>query len=252
MLLIPAIDLKDGECVRLRQGRMDEVTVFSRDPGEVARRWVASGARRLHVVDLEGAFAGAPRNREAVQAILDNAGDVEVEVGGGIRELDVVEELLTLGAHYVVLGSSAVRDPEFVREAARRFPQRIVLGLDARHGLIAIEGWAESTELSAGELLQRFDDAEFAAVVYTDIERDGMMGGLNVEATTALAEQSPFPVIASGGVRTLADLESLMRTEAARSGALLGAISGRALYEGSLDFEAGQKLLDSMRASPEP
>jgi len=217
MLLIPAIDLKDGECVRLRQGRMDEVTVFSRDPGEVARRWVASGARRLHVVDLEGAFAGAPRNREAVQAILDNAGDVEVEVGGGIRELDVVEELLTLGAHYVVLGSSAVRDPEFVREAARRFPQRIVLGLDARHGLIAIEGWAESTELSAGELLQRFDDAEFAAVVYTDIERDGMMGGLNVEATTALAEQSPFPVIASGGVRTLADLESLMRTEAARS-----------------------------------
>ena len=246
MLLIPAIDLKGGECVRLRQGRMDDVTVFSRDPGEVAKRWVASGARRLHVGDLEGAFAGAPRNREAVRSILENAGDVEVEVGGGIRELRVVEELLTLGAHYIALGSSAVRDPEFLKAAARKFPGRIVLGLDALNGLIAIEGWAESTEISAHELLQRFADCEIAAVVYTDIERDGMMGGLNVEATVELAQHSPFPVIASGGVRTLADLELLKCTEAAHSGALLGAISGRALYEGSLDFEAGQKLLDSV------
>ena len=249
MLLIPAIDLKSGECVRLRQGRMEETTVFSSDPAAVAMRWVSAGARRLHVVDLEGAFAGAPRNAAAVRAVLESAGDVEVEVSGGIRELATVEDLVTAGADYVVLGSGAVSNPEFVREAAREFPQQIILGLDARDGLVAVEGWAEVTALTVHELLRRFGDTEIAAVVYTDIGRDGMMGGLNVEATVQVAEQSPFPVVASGGVRTLDDLELLARTDAAKRGLFLGAISGRALYEGTLDFEAGQKLLDSLARS---
>ncbi|MEE9254582.1 MAG: 1-(5-phosphoribosyl)-5-[(5-phosphoribosylamino)methylideneamino]imidazole-4-carboxamide isomerase [Pseudomonadales bacterium] len=246
MLLIPTIDLKGGQCVRLRQGRMEETIVFSSDPAAVATRWVDSGARRLHVVDLDGAFAGAPRNATAVRAILESAGDVEVEVGGGIRELATVEELITVGADYVVLGSSAVSNPEFVREAARQFPKRIILGLDTRDGLVAVEGWAEVTELTAQALLERFGDTEIAAVVYTDIARDGMMGGLNVEATVHFAEQSPFPVIASGGVRTMDDLESPARTEPAKRGLFVGAISGRALYEGTLDFGEGQKLLDSL------
>lgn len=247
MLLIPAIDLKDGECVRLRQGRMDETTVYSSDPAAVARSWVESGARRLHVVDLDGAFAGTPRNADAVRAILRNSGDAEVEVSGGIRNLETAESLLAAGAHYVVLGSSAVSNPDLVGAAARAFPGRVILGLDARAGMIAVEGWAETTELTASALLERFADVALAAVVYTDIERDGMLGGLNVEATAALAARSPFPVIASGGVRTLEDLESLASTDAARRGAVLGAISGRALYEGTLDFVEGQKLLDGVR-----
>jgi phosphoribosylformimino-5-aminoimidazole carboxamide ribotide isomerase len=247
MLLIPAIDLKDGQCVRLRQGRMNETTVYSSDPAAVARSWVESGARRLHVVDLDGAFAGAPRNADAVRAILHSAGDAEVEVSGGIRNPETVETLLSAGAHYVVLGSSAVSNPDLVDAAARAFPRRVILGLDARAGMIAVEGWAETTELTASVLLERFAGAALAAVVYTDIERDGMLGGLNVEATAALAARSPFPVIASGGVRTLEDLERLANTDAARRGVVLGAISGRALYEGTLDFVEGQQLLDGVR-----
>lgn len=249
MLLIPAIDLKDGVCVRLRQGRMEESTVFSEDPAAVAARWIDAGARRLHVVDLDGAFAGVRRNTEAVRAILErtaNTANVEVQVSGGVRDAEAAEALFADGADYVVLGSSAVSNPEFVKRAAARFQKRIILGVDARDGRVAVEGWARTSRLTARDVLERFADDAIAAVVYTDIARDGMLGGLNVEATAELALHSPFPLIAAGGVRTMRDLEALAGTEAARRGLVLGAISGRALYEGTLDFESGQNLLDTL------
>jgi len=228
MIIYPAIDLKDGQCVRLRQGDMDDATVFNEDPADQARRFVDAGARWLHVVDLNGAFAGGSVNGAAVQAILD-AVAVPVQLGGGIRSLSDVDSWLTRGVSRVVLGTAAVKDPEMVTKACEMHPHRIALGIDARGGKVAVEGWAEETDLTAADLVARFADAGVTAIVYTDIERDGVMGGPNVTATAALAASTEIPVIASGGVSSMMDLEAL----ASRPG-IAGAIVGRALYDGRI------------------
>jgi len=228
MIIYPAIDLKDGQCVRLRQGDMDDATVFNEDPADQARRFVDAGARWLHVVDLNGAFAGGSVNGAAVQAILD-AVAVPVQLGGGIRSLADVNSWLTRGVSRVVLGTAAVKDPEMVTKACEMHPHRIALGIDARAGKVAVEGWAEETDLTAADLVARFAQAGVTAIVYTDIERDGVMGGPNVEATAALAASTEIPVIASGGVSSMMDLEAL----ASRPG-IAGAIVGRALYDGRI------------------
>ncbi len=242
MLLIPAVDVKDGKCVRLRQGRRDDATVFSDDPVAMAERWVAAGARRLHIVDLNGAFAGRPVNgtvvRDMVAACPD---DVPVQVGGGIRDLDTVAAYLEAGVRYAIIGTQAVREPALVAAACARFPGRIVVGLDAYDGKVAVEGWAEVSHFAAAELARRFQGDGVAAVVYTDIRRDGMMSGVNVAATAALARALTVPVIASGGVKDLDDVRAL---GAAAGDGILGAITGRAVYEGTLDFAAGQRLAD--------
>jgi len=244
VLLIPAIDLKDGRCVRLRQGRMDEETVFSDAPLEVARRWVAAGARRLHLVDLNGAFAGAPVNGEAIRAITAAFPDLPVQVGGGIRDEATIAAYLEAGVTYCILGTQAVREPPFVARACRAFPGRVLVGLDARDGRVAVQGWAELTEYRVEELARRFADDGVGAIIYTDIGRDGMLTGPNLAATQDLASASPIPVIASGGITHLDDVRAL--AEAAREHAILGAITGRAIYEGTLDFAAGQALVDAI------
>jgi phosphoribosylformimino-5-aminoimidazole carboxamide ribotide isomerase len=231
VILFPAIDLKNGQCVRLRQGDMDQATVFNDDPAAQAAAFERQGFRWLHVVDLDGAFAGKPMNGAAVDAIL-KAVDFPVQLGGGIRDMAVVEGWLAKGVARVIIGTAAVRDPAFVREAARAHPGRIVVGIDARDGLVAVEGWAETSTLSAVELGRRFEDAGVAAIVYTDIARDGMLAGVNWEGTIALADALSIPVIASGGLASLADIERLMQPDAAR---LEGAITGRALYDGRID-----------------
>jgi len=228
MIIYPAIDLKDGQCVRLRQGDMDDATVFNEDPADQARRFVDAGARWLHVVDLNGAFADGSVNGAAVQAILD-AVAVPVQLGGGIRSLADVNSWLTRGVSRVVLGTAAVKDPEMVTKACEMHPHRIALGIDARAGKVAVEGWAEETDLTAADLVARFAQAGVTAIVYTDIERDGVMGGPNVKATAALAASTEIPVIASGGVSSMMDLEAL----ASRPG-IAGAIVGRALYDGRI------------------
>ncbi|MBP7240417.1 1-(5-phosphoribosyl)-5-[(5-phosphoribosylamino)methylideneamino]imidazole-4-carboxamide isomerase [Amaricoccus sp.] len=239
MILYPAIDLKDGHCVRLLRGDMAAATVFGTDPAAQARTFVAAGCRWLHLVDLDGAFAGAPKNAAAVEAILA-AVDVPVQLGGGIRDMATLERWLARGVRRAILGTAAVRDPAFVRAAAAAHPGRIAVGIDARDGRVAIEGWAETTATTATELARRFEDAGVAAIVYTDIERDGAMAGPNVAATAALARAVAIPVIASGGVSSLDDLRALKA-----SGAPLdGAISGRALYEGRLDLAAAIRLLE--------
>jgi phosphoribosylformimino-5-aminoimidazole carboxamide ribotide isomerase len=231
VILFPAIDLKNGQCVRLRQGDMDQATVFNDDPAAQAAAFEGRGFRWLHVVDLDGAFAGKPMNGAAVDAIL-KAVSFPVQLGGGIRDMAVVEGWLAKGVARVIIGTAAVRDPAFVREAARAHPGRIVVGIDARDGLVAVEGWAETSTLSAVELGRRFEDAGVAAIVYTDIARDGMLAGVNWEGTIALADALSIPVIASGGLASLADIERLMQPDAAR---LEGAITGRALYDGRID-----------------
>lgn len=241
MLVIPAIDLKDGQCVRLRQGRMDEATVFSDDPPAMAAHWVAQGARRLHLVDLDGAFAGAPVNGEAVRAIARAHPHLPVQIGGGIRSAETIEAYLQAGVRYVIIGTRAVREPEFVARMCRQFPDRIIVGIDARAGLVAADGWAEVTAVRAVDLARRFAADGVSAIVYTDIERDGMLGGVNLEATLAVAAAG-IPVIASGGVTDLADIRAL-KAVAARG--ILGAITGRALYEGTLDLAAAQALCDA-------
>ncbi|GMU45722.1 MAG: 1-(5-phosphoribosyl)-5-[(5-phosphoribosylamino) methylideneamino] imidazole-4-carboxamide isomerase [Porticoccaceae bacterium] len=241
MLVIPAIDLKDGQCVRLRQGRMDEATVFSDDPLAMAAHWVAQGARRLHLVDLDGAFAGAPVNGEAVRAIARAHPQLPVQIGGGIRSAETIEAYLQAGVRYVIVGTRAVREPEFVARICREFPDRIIVGIDARAGLVATDGWAEVTAVRAVELARRFAADGVSAIVYTDIERDGMLGGVNVEATLAVAAAG-IPVIASGGVSNLDDIRAL-KAVAARG--ILGAITGRAIYEGTLDLAAAQALCDA-------
>lgn len=241
MLVIPAIDLKDGQCVRLRQGRMDDATVFSDDPLAMAAHWVAQGARRLHLVDLDGAFAGAPVNGEAVRAIARAHPQLPVQIGGGIRSAETIEAYLQAGVRYVIVGTRAVREPEFVARICREFPDRIIVGIDARAGLVATDGWAEVTAVRAVELARRFAADGVSAIVYTDIERDGMLGGVNVEATLAVAEAG-IPVIASGGVSNLDDIRAL-KAVAARG--ILGAITGRAIYEGTLDLAAAQALCDA-------
>ena len=244
MLLIPAIDLKDGCCVRLRQGVMTDATVFSDRPADTARHWLGQGARRLHLVDLDGAFAGEPKNFPAIREILAAvAAHIPVQLGGGIRDLATIEKYLDLGLHDVIIGTAAVKNPAFVREACKEFPGRIIVGLDAKDGMVAVDGWATVTEHRAADLARRFADDGINAVIYTDIGRDGMMGGVNIEATAALAEAAAVPVIASGGLSRLDDIRALC---AAAPSGITGAITGRAIYEGSIDFAEAQKLADTL------
>jgi phosphoribosylformimino-5-aminoimidazole carboxamide ribotide isomerase len=240
LTLYPAIDLKDGACVRLRRGEMDQATVYSDDPAAQARAWQESGCRWLHVVDLNGAFAGQSVNAAAVDAILAAAA-VPVQLGGGIRDLAAVERWLAAGVRRVILGSAAVRDPALVRESCRRFPGRVAVGIDARDGFVATDGWAETSTLAATDLAARFADAGVAAIIYTDIARDGMLGGLNLEATAGLATSSAIPVIASGGVGSLDDLRAL---KALTHPNIEGVIVGRALYDGRIDPAAAIAMLD--------
>jgi phosphoribosylformimino-5-aminoimidazole carboxamide ribotide isomerase len=239
MILFPAIDLKDGQAVRLVRGEMASATVFNDDPAAQARAFADAGFQWLHLVDLNGAFEGRPANAPAVEAILD-AVDLPVQLGGGIRDMATVERWLTLGVRRVILGTVAVKNPDLVRAACRAFPGRVVLGIDARGGKVAVEGWAEVSEIDALDLARRFEDAGAAAIVYTDIDRDGALEGANVEATRALAEALQTPVIASGGVATLDDLAAFLAIENA---GIEGVISGRALYDGRIDPAAALALL---------
>jgi phosphoribosylformimino-5-aminoimidazole carboxamide ribotide isomerase len=231
VILFPAIDLKDGQCVRLKLGEMDQATVFNDDPADQAAQFEAQGFTYLHVVDLNGAFAGKPVNGAAVDAILARV-KMPVQLGGGIRDLATVETWLAKGIRRVILGTIAVRDPALVKEACKRFPGRIAVGIDAKGGKVAVEGWAETSELSAIDLARRFEDAGVSAIIYTDIERDGVLKGLNLSATAELARATSIPVIASGGLASIADVKALMQPEYRL---LEGAITGRALYDGRID-----------------
>uniref|UniRef100_A0A450WK44 1-(5-phosphoribosyl)-5-[(5-phosphoribosylamino)methylideneamino] imidazole-4-carboxamide isomerase n=1 Tax=Candidatus Kentrum sp. LPFa TaxID=2126335 RepID=A0A450WK44_9GAMM len=242
MLLIPAIDLKEGKCVRLRQGRMEDETVFSDDPLAVAARWVEAGARRLHIVDLDGAFAGKPRNAGAIRAIAETYPDLPIQVGGGIRDEDTVENYLDAGVRYVIIGSRAVSAPHFVSELCIEFPGHIIVGLDARDGKLAVDGWSKLSRHDVIDMAKHFERDGVEAIVYTDISRDGMMTGIDVDGVVALARAISIPVIAAGGIHTLDDIEALGRV--AQEG-IMGAITGRAIYEGTLDFAEGQKMLAS-------
>lgn len=243
MLLIPAIDLKDGKCVRLRQGRMEDETVFSDDPVEMAARWVEAGARRLHLVDLNGAFAGEPVNGNAVRAITAAYPDLPVQVGGGIRNERTIAAYLDAGVSWCIIGTQAVKEPDFVARACRAFPGTIIVGLDAKDGQVAISGWAEVTGHRVEDLAGRFETDGVAAIVYTDIGRDGMLSGPNVAATQRLAEAIATPVIASGGITSPDDVRALA---AVAGSGIIGAITGRAIYEGTLDFAAAQQLADEL------
>lgn len=243
MLLIPAIDLKDGRCVRLRQGRMDDETIFSDDPVDMAGRWVEAGARRLHLVDLNGAFAGEPVNGEVISAIAAKYPELPIQVGGGIRDEATIQAYLDVGVDYAIIGTQAVKEPEFVGRACKAFPGHIIVGLDAKDGMVAIDGWATVTEHHVLDLARRFEQDGVSAIVYTDIGRDGMMSGVNLEATAALAEAINIPVIASGGITNIDDIRSLC---GAKASGITGAITGRAIYEGTLDFAEGQRLADEL------
>jgi phosphoribosylformimino-5-aminoimidazole carboxamide ribotide isomerase len=240
MIIIPAIDLKDGTCVRLEQGRMDSATVFSREPGKAARQWCDMGARRLHVVDLNGARAGRPMNEPSIKAILSAVdSDIPVQLGGGIRDLDTIERCLDDGVSYVVIGTAAVKNPGFLHEACDAFPGHIIVGLDAKDGKVATDGWSKLTGHDVVDLAKRFQDYGVEAVIYTDIGRDGMLTGVNIEATVRLAQALTVPVIASGGLASLDDVRALMAVEGE---GITGCITGRAIYEGKLDFAAAVKL----------
>jgi phosphoribosylformimino-5-aminoimidazole carboxamide ribotide isomerase len=245
VILFPAIDLKDGRCVRLEQGDMSRATVFNLDPASQAAKFAAQGFEYLHVVDLDGAFAGKPMNAHAVEAMLA-AVTMPVQLGGGIRDLKTIEAWLSKGVARVIIGTAAVRDPELVKSAARKFPNRVAVGLDARDGRVAVEGWAETSEVKALEIAGRFEDAGVAAIVFTDIARDGLLKGLNLDATIALAERISIPVIASGGLASIDDVRALLEPRAKK---LAGAIAGRALYDGRLDPEAALSLIRSARAA---
>ena len=244
MLLIPAIDLKDGRCVRLKQGDMAQATVFSDDPAAMARRWIELGARRLHLVDLNRAFAGRPRNEAAIKAIIAEVGsEVPIQIGGGIRDLDTIERYLDDGIGYVIIGTAAVKNPGFLHDACGAFPSQIMVGLDARDGKVATDGWSKLTGHDVVDLGKKFEGYGVAAVVYTDIGRDGMLGGVNIEATVRLARSLTVPVIASGGVSSLEDIDRLCAVE---SEGIEAAIVGRAIYEGTLDFPAAQARADEL------
>ena len=244
MLLIPAIDLKDGQCVRLRQGLMEDATVFSDKPVDMALHWVAQGARRLHLVDLNGAFAGKPQNLGAIKAILAAVSeDVPVQLGGGIRDLDTIEQYLDLGLSYVIIGTAAIKNPQFLRDACDAFPNQIIVGLDAKDGMVATDGWAKVTKYHVTEVGQRFADYGVNSIIYTDIGRDGMLSGVNIEATVKLAEAVSVPVIASGGLTNLDDIRALCEVE---SSGVEGAVTGRAIYEGAIDFKQAQELADEL------
>ena len=241
MLLIPAIDLKDGKCVRLRQGRMEDETIFADDPMEMAQRWVDAGARRLHLVDLNGAFAGRPVNADVIRRIAEAFPDVPIQVGGGIRDEDTVQLYLDAGVQYVIIGTKAVSAPHFVNDLCLEFPGHIIVGLDAKAGKVAIDGWSKLSNHDVIDLAQRFERDGVEAIVYTDISRDGMMEGVNVQATAKLAGEISIPVIASGGISSLDDIKALL---AVADEGIMGAIIGRALYEGSIDLVEAQKLVN--------
>ena len=242
MQIIPAIDLKDGKCVRLKQGMMEASTVFSDDPVDMANTWVKQGARRLHLVDLNGAFAGKPVNGEVVKAIANRFPHLPIQIGGGIRSFETIEHYLSAGVKFLIIGTKAVTEPEFVAQACRQFPGHIIVGLDAKDGFVATDGWAEISSYKATELADRFKADGVSAIIYTDIARDGMMQGVNVEATATLAAATRIPVIASGGITNLQDIEKLL---AVSDSGIIGAITGRAIYEGSLNLAQAQQLCDS-------
>ncbi len=246
MELIPAIDLKDGKCVRLRQGAMDDVTIYSDDPVEMARRWVEAGARRLHMVDLDGAISGTPKNAAAVHAVCEAFPELPIQVGGGIRDEDTVQTYLDAGVHYVIIGTKAVTAPHFVNDLCLEFPGHIIVGLDAKEGKVAVDGWSKLSHHDVIDMAQRFEEDGVEAIIYTDISRDGMMSGVNIESTVALARAITIPVIASGGITNLDDVRALC---AVADEGIQGAITGRAIYEGTLDFAAGQKLADQLSHS---
>jgi len=244
MLLIPAIDLKDGHCVRLQQGVMDKATVFSEDPGAMAQHWIKEGARRLHLVDLNGAFAGRPKNEEAIKAIIQALGDaVPVQLGGGIRDLDTIERYLDDGITYVIVGTAAVKTPGFLHDACYAFPGHVMVALDARDGKVAVDGWSKMTRHDVVDLAKKFQDYGVEAIIHTDIGRDGMLTGINVEATVGLARVLSVPVIASGGITNLDDVKALCAVE---QEGIVGAITGRAIYDGLLNFAEAQKLADRL------
>ncbi|ODS70711.1 MAG: 1-(5-phosphoribosyl)-5-[(5-phosphoribosylamino)methylideneamino]imidazole-4-carboxamide isomerase [Acidovorax sp. SCN 68-22] len=244
MLLIPAIDLKDGHCVRLKQGDMDQSTTFGEDPAAMARRWIDAGARRLHLVDLNGAFAGKPKNYQAIKSILKEVGeDIPVQLGGGIRDLDTIEKYIDGGLRYVIIGTAAVKNPGFLKDACSAFGGHIIVGLDAKDGKVATDGWSKLTGHEVVDLARKFEDWGVESIVYTDIGRDGMLSGINIDATVKLAQALTIPVIASGGLGSMRDIEQLCAVE---SEGIEGVICGRAIYSGDLDFAAAQERADAL------
>jgi phosphoribosylformimino-5-aminoimidazole carboxamide ribotide isomerase len=255
MLLIPAIDLKDGHCVRLKQGDMDQATVFSQDPAEMARHWLLQGARRLHLVDLNGAFAGKPKNESAVKAILkavrdfaveNDVEEIPVQLGGGIRDLDTIERYLDDGLSYIIIGTAAVKNPGFLHDACSAFPGQIIVGLDAKDGKVATDGWSKLSGHEVIDLAKKFEGYGCEAIVYTDIGRDGMMGGVNIEATVRLAQAVSIPIIASGGVHNIKDVEALCGVQ---DEGIEAVICGRSIYEGTLDLSSAQDRADELTES---
>lgn len=243
MLLIPAIDLKEGKCVRLRQGDMNQTTVFSDQPVEVARRWVEAGARRLHVVDLDGAFKGEPINAEVIHDIAEAFPDLPIQVGGGIRNETSVEVYIQAGVRFVIIGTQAVKEPHFISDLCVEFPTHIIVGLDARDGKVATDGWSKLSKHDAVDMARHFEEDGVEAIIYTDIARDGMMQGVNIEATVELAESINIPVIASGGIKNIENVKKLAKVSGS---GIIGAITGRAIYEGTMDFAEGQKAADEI------
>lgn len=244
MLIIPAIDLKDGKCVRLKQGVMEDATIFSDDPGAMAAHWLAQGARRLHVIDLNGAAAGRPKNEQAIRSIASSVGDkVPIQLGGGIRDLDTIEKYLDAGVSYVIIGTAAVKTPGFLHDACSAFTGHVMVALDAKEGKVAVDGWSKMTRHDVVDLAKKFEDYGVEAVIYTDIGRDGMLSGVNIDATVALARELTVPVIASGGIANLEDVKALCRVQ---SEGIVGAITGRAVYQGTLSFAEAQKLADQL------
>lgn len=244
MQLIPAIDLKNGQCVRLKQGVMEQATIFSDSPAQTAQHWLEQGARRLHLVDLDGAFAGEPKNFSAISAILSAvSAQIPVQLGGGIRDLKTIEKYLDLGLNNVIIGTAAVKNPALVREACREFAGHIIVGLDAKEGMVAIDGWSTITEYHVIDLSKQFEDYGVNNIIYTDIGRDGMMNGINIPATINLARAVQIPIIASGGLSNLDDIRTLCSVQ---QEGITGAITGRAIYEGSLNFAQAQQLADSL------
>lgn len=247
MLLIPAIDIKNGRCVRLRQGRMDQETVYGEDPVAMAGRWIKAGARRLHVVDLDGAIAGRPENADIIHDIAEAYPDIPIQVGGGIRDEDTIQTYLDVGVSYVIVGTKALTTPHFVADICLEFPSHIIVGLDAKNGKLATNGWSKLSHHGVVDMARRFEEDGVTAIIFTDIGRDGMMNSVNIEATVELCREVTVPVIASGGISNMDDIRGLCTAEEG----IAGAITGRAIYEGTLDFAAAQKLADEICAHPD-